>query len=703
VNISLATRLSLVALVVTLLSLAVTAAVGLVRGSDLADDLADDRLVTVAASRGDLVQIYVTSVRRELAALSASPGTRTAIEELGDAYAELAGQSPSPEATDRLTQYYLADVVPDLERVRGPGVSPSFLVPDGAAGIYLQDAYVVPKANEDGSSIGPVLVLDAGDGSTYSALHPEIHQTFGGIGLQSGFDDLLLIDARSDVVVYSVQKRTDFATSLDAGPQSGSSLARLIDQIRDDPDGGSRLADFAAYVPAGDEATAFVAAPVFGDDGRIVGYVAAALSIDPFDALVSGDGDWDGFGQAGEAYIVGGDGTMRTTSRAFATDSQVYLANTTDEGPAALTDEQRRRMSATGTTALVEEVDRRALATAEAGDGVGDTVSYRGIETRTAFRPLDIDDVDWVMFGEVPRDDLDGPIEDYARNMLLAVALFVVAVTFVAVRWSNRLMAPIRVIAARLRAVRSGDVPPAADQAVPASGPIEYEELSANVDQMLLRLRQRQDAVDARSAERTELLRQFLPAAVARRTEEGDGDVLDHVRNASVVVLTVDGVGDLVADRPESEVRTLLGEIIDETDALAADLGLERIKLTGATYYAVCGATRPYLDHAPRTVAFALAARDLVDEIGGGRLSVRGGVASGSFSVGLAARGGLVYDAWGDTVAAATRLAGRAPRGGVAASAAVAGQLPDEFVVAGDADDGVVVVTGRVERSEAAT
>jgi len=703
-NISLATRLSLVALLVTLTSLAVTATVGLVRGSDLADQLFEDRLVSVAAARAASVQFAVSSYQREIAALAASPAASDSITTLTAAYRELEAAGTPDSPTDELTDFYLSEVVPALEDVRGPGVIASGLLPLGTAAIYLQDAYSIPRATSsepDDPTIDPALVVDPGDGSTYSSLHPAVHKTYGQIASSSGFDDIYLISADSHVIVYSARKRIDFATSLDVGPHSGSALARLLDTIESDPAGGVRMSDLSAYVPASERPTAFVAAPVL-DGGELVGFVAAALDVDTFDEILSG-GSWDAYGRTGEAYLVGSDGLTRTTSRAYASSPGAFLAAAREPGPGQLDEDQIRRISATGTTALVQPVDRRLLATAEErANGVVDAVAYDGERVRAAYQEVAIDDVTWTLIAEVRRSDLDTPIEDYARNMLFAVALFIVAVTFISVRWSDRVVEPIRAVAARLRHVRSdatADAPPPA-AAPSGDGPLEYAELSDNVDQMLDRLRARQIAVDQRSAERTTLLGQFLPAAVARRSEQGAGEVLDHVRNASVVVLTFDGVAGLVGERPDQEVRDLLGELIDEVDALAAELGVERIKLTGSAYYAVCGVSRPFLDHAPRSVEFGLAADEAVAEMSGGALTVRGGVAAGSVSVGLAARSALIYDVWGETVSQAEELAFAAPAGAVMVSASVRDQLPGDFVVTGGDDGGSAAVTGRVTREE---
>lgn len=692
-NTSLATRLALVALAVTLGSLAATAAVGLQRGSDLANDIADDRLVAIAAARTDTIELSLISLRREVSALALSPAVGDAVLRLAAAHAELAASPPTPSVVAELTAHYVSNVVPQLERVRSAPVGVSFLMPDDdGAAIRLQHAYV---ADGDLGFADPSLILDPGDGSTYSAIHPAIHRTAEQIAANSGFDDVYLISADGNRVVYSLRKRIDFATSLDAGPHSGSSLARLLDTVAADPAAGARLTDFGAYAPAFDRPTAFIASAVLDGDGRVIGYLAGALSVDHVDRLLAGTGTWRSFGETGDAYLSGLDGTMRSTVRRFQESASQFLASAPEAGAGELSDAQRRRMAETGTTALVQGVNRRLLADAQAGPIITDATNFRGERVRVATRTVAVDDVDWVLFVEVASEELERPIEQYARRLLFTVALFVIVITFLVVRWSNGLVAPIRTIARRLRAARSEGTDPVTGSDR-RDGAVEYELLGEHVDQMLRTLSERRSAAVARNAERAELVRQFLPTAVARRSEEGDGHALDHVRNATVILLVVDGVGSLVGELDDQHVRDLLADIVDEVDALATDLGVERVKLTGTTYYAVCGVSRPLLDHAARSVAFALGARDLVHELADGRLDVRGGLHSGPLTVGLTTRGALVYDVWGATVSEAERLARSAGGHGVAVSASVREQLPAEFAVDREHSDGSAIVTDRV-------
>jgi class 3 adenylate cyclase len=705
-NVSVATRLSLVALLVTLISLAVTSVVGLRRGNELADFLVESRLVTIGASRGNDVETYVNGVRRSVAALAVSPGAADAIEQLRAGYTELNLEPLASMESSDLTEYYLRTVVPALEAVRGTPVGVQPLLPAQPAAIRLQTAYTLPIQSEDGAaSIDRALVTDAGDGSAYSEQHARLHPIYGEISIRSGFDDLFLVDASNDTIVYSVRKRVDFATSLAVGPLSGSSLANLIDAVGRNPQSGSsQIVDFSAYPPRNGRPTAFVASPVLGTDQNLVGYVVAAVSTERLDNILTGAGGSIDLGETGETYVAGQDGTMRSTARPFVEQPKSFVAEPDGDatGSSGLTNRQRRRIEATGTTALVQQVNGRVLAAAEDGPGVMETVNYQGLDVLTAYRPLEISGVDWVVFTELGTSESGSALEGFARDMLFAITLFVVAVTFMAVRWADRIMAPVRIIASRIRAVRAAPGSALADTDIdavlPPGSSDEYLALSHNIDEMLHRLGERHAEVISRSAERAALLRQFLPAAVAQRTEQGAGDVLDHVETATVVVLALRGLGRLASELAEQDIRDLLAGLVDELDGLAAEYGLERIKVTGDSYVAVCGVSRPFLDHAARSVAFAVTARDAIPEISselGQSLDLSIGVDSGAVSVGLTGRGGLVYDAWGAAVTGASGLARRSQPNEVSVSARVRDQLPPEFQLAEESGDGSVVVEAR--------
>jgi class 3 adenylate cyclase len=98
---------------------------------------------------------------------------------------------------------------------------------------------------------------------------------------------------------------------------------------------------------------------------------------------------------------------------------------------------------------------------------------------------------------------------------------------------------------------------------------------------------------------------------------------------------------------------------VEEADALADLNGLERVKMTGGKYYAVCGTETAHIDHTQRTLTFAVQLRDALSRFGlDNDLPVRisAGIDSGTVTVGLIGDSRLVYDLWGDAVDRAAML-----------------------------------------------
>ncbi|MFW2336340.1 adenylate/guanylate cyclase domain-containing protein [Ilumatobacter sp.] len=695
-NTSVATRLSLVVVLVALISLAITSVVGLVRGGDLAQGLLRDRLTSIGAARADEVERYVSNVERIAIAQAISPSTARAIEDFTAAYGELAAQEPSADDLAAVDDLYVDVVAPELTDVRGRPVNASSLVPQQPAGIHLQANYVVPADD-------PSLINDAGDGSRWTELHNSLHPSFSEVAIQAGADDLYLIEPGNNTIVYSTAKNIDFATSLRTGPHSGSALAVMISSFGDDPPAGVvAIADFTSYTPAIGAPSAFVASPVL-DDGTLVGFVVLRFGAQALTAIATDDATWTGQGDTGETFVVAGDNLMRTDARGFLEDRNAHMQRVTETN--AATDEQIRLMRLLGTTVLLQPIENDDVEAALAGPPeLVETTNYLGADVLQARRALEIEGLDWAMITEVDQVEIEQPIADFARNLLIAIALFLVTITFLATRWAGRLLSPVRIISSKLRSVRAGDDTDdtddeASEASVPENSASEFVELSGDIDTMLATLDERRADVRSRAEERRLLLRRLLPPQAAQRAEAGEQNVIDQVAHASIAVLAIRGLGPLLQSGSRDDARLLLDHFVEEADALAKQRGVERIRLTGDSYVAGCGTVRPHIDHAARTVAFALDVEDLVTDLSddtGHPISVGIGVDSGPVTVGLTGGAGLVYDAWGATVQRAADLARVAETGTVLVSAAARSQLPSTLDIDAQAStSGAFVLRGR--------
>ena len=283
-------------------------------------------------------------------------------------------------------------------------------------------------------------------------------------------------------------------------------------------------------------------------------------------------------------------------------------------------------------------------------------------------------------------------------------------ITFIAVRWADRLVQPLRVISTNLRAVRAGKAIEhgQSSAALPDDSPAEFVELASDIDSMLETVAFRNDAAAERAAERRQLLRRILPPQAAHRAEAGERNVIDHVASASVVVVVISGLGPMLATHSADDVRLFLDHFVEEADALAKQRGLERIRLTGDEYFAACGTVRPYIDHAVRTVAFALDVRELLRDLADDRsITMTVGVDSGAVTVGLTGGAGLVFDAWGPTVQHAADLAHRGAANDVLVSDTTRSQVSSSFEIDDDTGansaHGAHRVSRRAHEEEAAS
>ncbi len=680
-----ATWLAVAVLVVTVTSLVVTSILSLTYGQDLANDVSESELAGRATVKAEEVARYVEAMRRRTAAIASSEGTVDAVGRFADAYAELGslGAAVIDESSEIVDSFYRERFAPALEETIGASISWRSLLPVTDAGVYLQRHYVAAA-----EQVGEGLIDDAGDGSTWSAVHRELHLGLLDTTVRLGADDLYLVDPASGAIVYSASKAADFATSLDVGPHGGSTLGTLVRTVREAPQPGTvTLIDMAPYVADLGSPMLFMASPVF-QGNQLEGVLVLKISGQPLDAIMTSEGSWgdEGFGDTGEVFLVGADGRMRSVARPFVEDPTGLLAELEAAGTA--TEAERAAMAGVGTTAMfLKAADTRALVAAADPSGTKLANNYLLRAVSSAVEQVDLGAFTWYVISQVEDEELSAPITDFRRALLVAVAVFVIGITFGTVGWARGVFRPVRNLSEKLRDVLDGRSVAEMDSPAPATDrvPTDFTNLANSIDEMLEALDRRKTELETASAERIATLRSLLPPAVAERVESGDREVIEQIPQAGIVVVITDGLGDLVAEQGARQTQVLLDSLIHEVDSAAIHHGLERVKLIGDAYFAGCGLSQPYLDHVPRSVSFALDVIDIVNEINlrhKTRLRPAVGIHSGPVTVGLTGSMRLVYDLWGEAVRVAHFLARQAHDGEILVTDDVRTLLPPDVIVA---------------------
>ncbi len=131
-------------MLVALVSVVVTAYVGLDRGDSLAEEEIKDQLSAVGAARADQVERYVGSLERAIIGQALTPRPALAIDEFMEVYRDLNAEPPSVRNSESVETYYREVVAPELSEARDRPVNAASLLPIADAAITLQAQFVVP-------------------------------------------------------------------------------------------------------------------------------------------------------------------------------------------------------------------------------------------------------------------------------------------------------------------------------------------------------------------------------------------------------------------------------------------------------------------------------------------------------------------------------------------------------------------------------
>ncbi len=160
--------------------------------------------------------------------------------------------------------------------------------------------------------------------------------------------------------------------------------------------------------------------------------------------------------------------------------------------------------------------------------------------------------------------------------------------------------------------------------------------------------------------ERSErLLRNILPEPIVVRLNQGETLIADRFECASILFADIVDFTPAAALMTPASLVTMLDGIFSQFDALAAELGVEKIKTIGDSYMAAAGLPETRPDHAEMIVSFAIGMLDILHRMpatDAKPIRIRIGIHSGPVVAGIIGRHRFIYDVWGDTVNIASRL-----------------------------------------------
>ncbi|MCG8477630.1 MAG: methyl-accepting chemotaxis protein [Spirochaetales bacterium] len=378
------------------------------------------------------IEQYFRTISQQVVTLSESLMIVDAMGAFTDEYGRLTTTLRSEvvrgNARDAMTAYMTQQFFPRVSESERPATDDveGYLARNGAS-LVLQRRYIADNPHPVGSKDE----LVSGDVDAYDEIHRRYHPILRSYLQRFGYYDIFLVEPRDGIIVYSVFKEADYATSLISGPYRDSGIARAFRAALAGRAGESYLADFSAYLPSYAAPASFIATPIY-DDERLLGVLIFQMPVERINDVMTSGGNWrnEGFGETGESYIVGDDYLMRTDSRFFVEDRNRFT-NLLDgiEGADGLGDEIRTY----GTTILHMPIRTESVEHALAGR-TGETliVDYRGIDVLSAYRPLNISGVQWALVAEIDAEEAFASAATIRRlTVIISAAVVIVLVVFI--------------------------------------------------------------------------------------------------------------------------------------------------------------------------------------------------------------------------------------------------------------------------------
>jgi sigma-B regulation protein RsbU (phosphoserine phosphatase) len=321
--------------------------------------------------------------------------------------------------------------------------------------------------------------------TSYNTAHKLYHPIFKNYMDRFGYYDILLLDAESGQVIYSVSKEVDFATDMLHGPYRNSGLASVYRKaIQSDSHQQVFFEDFSTYLPSYNAPASFIASPVF-DGEKMLGVLVVQLPIDKINYIMTDDYDWEdvGLGKSGETYLVGADYLIRNQSRFLIEDPDNYFRMIEKADIShQIVQKIRHYNSSIGLQPVITKGTRAALA---GETGIKAFYDYRNVEVLSAYKPLDVEQVDWVIMSEIDKSEALSAISEMVRNFLIWFFVLLVLIFMLSIFFSRNLSRPIQVLTRRASQLAAGDL----DQAVVINQGDEIGLLGNSFEKMRLSLK----------------------------------------------------------------------------------------------------------------------------------------------------------------------------------------------------------------------
>lgn len=303
------------------------------------------------------------------------------------------------------------------------------------------------------------------DFSFYGQQHKQNHPYFRSLIESYGYPELMLFDLKGNMI-YSVNKRDDFALKITKKDQPDSPLKTLVQNLIDEKKTDLVLAaDYFSYPALGGKKAAFAGRGIFAQDGNLEGVIVLQVPDQAINMIL---GNRSGLGESGRMMLLGNDGQPRA------------MRGTLPEA----------------------KKDLPVLATAKSQTFSTDiSVSDQGRKTLYAAQVVSFFDKTWFVLSEQEMEEILQPANDLSNRILITSVLLFVLIGSVGLYASKSIVSPLQKITQAMLNIANGNL----DQETPALS--RTDEIGSMAHAVEIFKNNEKEAVSLRRSQETDRLR----------------------------------------------------------------------------------------------------------------------------------------------------------------------------------------------------
>ena len=436
---------SSLAIIPLIIAIAVLEKIATDKSADALEDAAKRQLISIRDTKKTQIEDYFNTIRGQILTLSSSRMIVNAAREFKTSYDFVAEGADINSMRNELASYYSNEFGREYSKLNNGKNADvkSFLAKLDPESVALQYHYIQKNKNPLGNKHK---LNDAKDGSRYSRIHSQYHPPIRQFLEEFEYYDVFIADSESGDIIYSVYKELDYTTSLKDGAYANSGIGQAFKAANSMERNGVSLIDFEPYTPSYEGAASFIASPIY-DGKEKIGVLIFQMPIGRINQIMTSNEKWKdiGLGDSGETYLIGKDTKARSMSRFLIEDKKGFLDLMKQVGTSS---DQLAQMDAKETNIGLQSIETQGTKAALSGKtGYEIFNDYRDVSVLSAYTPLKIPGLNWVLMSEIDEAEAFAPVAALENDILtVAIILFVIIAsiaTAIGIFFANSITKPI--------------------------------------------------------------------------------------------------------------------------------------------------------------------------------------------------------------------------------------------------------------------